>query len=57
MIHYEADTQYHLTVKLRENTRKLFFLWEFLLSEGLQDAAREYLSEHEDEELPFELNS
>ena len=56
MIHYEVDTQHHLTVKLRENTRKLFFLWEFLSSEGLQNAAREYLSEHEDEELPFELN-
>ena len=40
--------------RLQENTRKLFFLWEYLASEGLQDEAREYLLEHEDDDIPFE---
>ena len=40
--------------RLQENTRKLFFLWEYLASEGLQDEAREYLLEHEDDDIPIE---
>lgn len=40
--------------RLQENTRKLFFLWEYLASEELQDEAREYLLEHEDDDIPFE---
>ncbi len=40
--------------QLQENTRKLFFLWEYLSSEGLQDEAREYLLEHENDDIPFE---
>ena len=41
--------------KQKENARKMFLLWEYLATEGLQDDAREYLLEHEDEELPFEI--
>lgn len=40
--------------KFEENMRKMFFLWEYLASEGLQDSAREYLLEHEDDDIPFE---
>ena len=41
--------------QLQENTRKLFFLWEYLASEGLQDEARDYLLEHEDDDIPFKI--
>ena len=41
--------------KYKENTKKMFFLWEYLASEGLQDSARDYLLEHENDDIPFEM--
>lgn len=55
MSSYESEYRSSLTTRLKENTKKMFLLWEFLVSEGLQDDAREYLLEHEDEDIPFEI--
>lgn len=44
-----------LKQKLRESSHTLFYLWEFLSSAGMQDDAREYLEEHEDNTVPFEI--
>jgi hypothetical protein len=44
-----------LKEKLRESSHTLFYLWEFLSSAGMQDDAREYLEEHEDNTVPFEI--
>ena len=52
---YELECRLTSEARLRENTKKMFILWEFLASEGLQDDAREYLLEHEDEDIPFEI--
>lgn len=46
-----------LRLKLRDASQKLFFLWEFISSAGMQDDAREYLEEHEDDAVPFEIAS
>ena len=46
-----------LRLKLRDASQKLFFLWEFISSAGMQDDAREYLEEHEDDAVPFEISS
>ena len=54
-MNYKYQSLPCIVAQLRENTRKLFFLWEFVSAEGLQDDAREYLSEHEDEDIPFEI--
>ena len=35
--------------------REMYYLWEFLSTEGIQEEAREYLSEHMDQKSPFEL--
>ena len=41
--------------KLKESSHTLFYLWEFLSSAGMQDDARDYLEEHEDSMVPFEV--
>ncbi len=46
-----------LRLKLKEASQKLFYLWEFVTSAGMQDDAREYLEEHEDDSVPFEIAS
>lgn len=35
---------------------ELFFLWEYLCSEGLWNEAKEYLEEHEADAIPFGYN-
>lgn len=32
---------------------QMFFLWQYLVSEGMWTEAEEYLEEHKDDELPF----
>lgn len=35
--------------------RELFFLWEYICSEGLAEEARDYLEENADNWIPFDL--
>ena len=51
---YEKES---LRLKLKEASQKLFYLWEFVSTAGMQDDAREYLEEHEDDAVPFEIAS
>lgn len=46
-----------LELRLKEASQKLFYLWEFVSMTGMQDDAREYLEEHEDDAVPFEIAS
>ena len=41
--------------RIERNERALFFLWEFIASEGMQDEAREYLESREGLDAPFSL--
>ena len=34
--------------------REMYYLWEFIAAEGLQEEAREYLDDHMDHKSPFE---
>lgn len=51
------ETAYRQKKSAREHIRdlehELFFLWEYLCSEGLWSEAKEYLEEHEQDEIPF----
>lgn len=38
---------------IRDLEHELFFLWEYLCSGGLWNEAKEYLEEHEQDEIPF----
>ena len=44
-----------LAMLYMENVRRFFCLWEYISGEGMQDDAREYLEEHGEDELPFEI--
>ncbi|MBQ9631339.1 MAG: hypothetical protein IJV04_00255 [Lachnospiraceae bacterium] len=39
--------------RIERNERALFFLWEFIASEGMQDEAREDLESQEGLDAPF----
>lgn len=51
------ETTYRQKKSAREHIHdlehELFFLWEYLCSEGLWNEAKEYLEEHEQDEIPF----
>ena len=38
---------------IRELEHDLFFLWDYICSEGLWNKATKYLEEHKDEDIPF----
>lgn len=46
------DARYHI----RQLNRKLFTLWHYLDEEGLWDDAQEYLEEHKDDQMPFDVD-
>lgn len=38
---------------IRETEHDLFYLWEYICSEGLWSEAKEYLDEHREDPIPF----
>lgn len=54
------DTAYKVTKKdiedhINKSEHELFFLWEYIYSEGLYEDVKEYLEEHKDDDISFKF--
>lgn len=49
-----APTTEEIKEHLKKLEHELFYLWEYVCSEGLWGIAKEYLAEHDDDPIPFE---
>ena len=51
----DPQTTEQLKEQLRKLERELFHVWGYISQEGLWNEAREYVEEHADEAVPFEM--
>lgn len=56
MMENERNQGADLRKDLCRLNRELFCLWRYLQEEDLWDDAQDYLEEHQDDELPFDVN-
>ena len=50
------NTPVYVQRKYEKLFRRIFLLWDFLAEEGLWSEAKEYLEEHQDDEMPIEFS-
>ena len=51
----EVYTMDSLKNRIRKLERELFYVWDFIGQEGFWNEASEYVNEHRDEPIPFEI--